>query len=74
MGIVAIYFLPWYEDPVYYGNVYGIEGFFDILMSAVHWMTAAFGALTAVLILIARRVEAAAERSLTADSQCRVRH
>ncbi len=69
MGIIATCFLPWYEDPAAYAENYGVDGFFDILMSVVHWMTAAFGAITATLVLIARRVEPAGDQTLPGDSQ-----
>jgi len=59
IGIIAVFFLPWYEDPQSYTDDYGIEGLFNILMSCVRWMTAAFGVLTATLLVIARRVEPA---------------
>ena len=56
-GVIAIFFLPWYDDPHSYADAYGIEGFFDILMSGIRWMTAAFGVITVALLMIARRVE-----------------
>jgi hypothetical protein len=56
-GIIAVFFLPWYEDPQYYTDNYGIEGLFDILMSCIRWMTVAFGLLTAALMIIAKRIE-----------------
>ena len=56
-GMVAIFFLPWYDDPFFYTEVYGVEGFFEILMSGVRWATLAFGLITVVLLLVARRVE-----------------
>ena len=56
-GAVAFFFLPWYDDPQSYAEDYGIEGIFDILMNCIRWMTAAFGALTAFLIILAMRVE-----------------
>ena len=59
IGIIAVFFLPWYDDPQSYTDDYGIEGLFDILMSCIRWMTAAFGVLTAALLIIARRVEPA---------------
>ncbi len=59
IGIIATFFLPWYEDPQYYTDEYGIEGLFDILMSGIRWMTAGLGVLTAALLIIARRVEPA---------------
>jgi amino acid transporter len=59
IGIIAIFFLPWYEDPQSYTDDYGIEGLFNILMSCIRWMTAAFGVLTAALLVIAKRVEPA---------------
>ena len=59
IGIIAIFFLPWYDEPQSYTDDYGIEGLFDILMTCIRWMTAAYGALTAALLIIARRVEAA---------------
>jgi hypothetical protein len=58
-GIIAIFFLPWYDDPQSYTDEYGIEGFFDILMSCICWMTAAYGLLTIVLVILAKRVEPA---------------
>ena len=59
IGIIAIFFLPWYDEPQSYTDYYGIEGLFNILMACIRWMTAAYGALTAALLIIARRVEAA---------------
>ena len=59
IGIIAIYFLPWYDDPQSYSDDYGIDGIFDLFMSCISWMTAAFGTLTVALIMIARRVEPA---------------
>lgn len=56
-GIIAIFFLPWYEDPQSYADDYGVDGFFDILMSWIHWMTTVFGVITAILLMISRRVE-----------------
>jgi len=49
--------LPWYEGPEYYTETYGIEGLFGILISCIRWMTAAFGVLTVILVIIANRVE-----------------
>ena len=59
IGIIAVFFLPWYDDPQSYTDDYGIEGLFEILMSCIRWMTAAFAVLTAALLIIARRVEPA---------------
>jgi len=59
IGIIGIFFLPWYDDPQSYTDDYGIEGLFDILMACIRWMTAALGLLTAALVIIARRVEPA---------------
>jgi len=57
LGILASFFLPWYEDPIYYTEMYGIEGLFDTLITCIHWMTAASGALAAILAVVAYRVE-----------------
>ncbi len=59
IGIIAMFFLPWYEDPQAYADDYGIEGLFDILMNCVRWMTVVFGVLTAALLVLAKRVEPA---------------
>jgi len=59
IGIIALYFLPWYDNPQAYTDEYGIDGLFDILMSCIRWMTAAFGLLTAASLIVARRVEPA---------------
>ena len=56
-GLVAVFFLPWYDDPQFYAEDYGIEGIFDVLMHGIRWMTAAFGVLTVSLVMIARRIE-----------------
>jgi hypothetical protein len=56
-GIIALFFLPWYDDPQPYAKAYGIEGFFDTLMSGIRWLTASFGLLTVALVIIARHVE-----------------
>ena len=57
LGVIAAFFLPWYEDPQYYTETYGIEGLFGILISCIRWMTVAFGVLTVILVIIANRVE-----------------
>ncbi len=57
IGLLANFFLPWYEDPAYYTETYGIEGLFDILISCIRWMTATSGVLTVILVSIANRVE-----------------
>jgi amino acid transporter len=62
LGLVAAFFLPWYEDLEYYTENYGIDGLFDILMHVIRWMTAASGVLTIALVLIARRVEPAGSK------------
>jgi hypothetical protein len=59
IGIIAIYFLPWYDNPQSYTDDYGIEGLFDILMNCIRWMTAAYGALTVALLIFAMRAEPA---------------
>jgi hypothetical protein len=64
VGIIAVFFLPWYEDPQSYTDDYGIDGLFNILMSCIRWMTAAFGVLTVALLIIAKRVEPAESAEL----------
>ena len=59
IGLIAAFFLPWYDDPSYYTETYGIEGLFDILISCVRWLTGASAVLTVTLVIIARRVEPA---------------
>ena len=59
IGIIAIFFLPWYDNPQSYTDDYGIEGLFDILMTCIRWMTVAYGALTVALLIIPKRVEPA---------------
>ena len=57
IGGIAAFFLPWYDDPAYYTETYGIEGLFDILINCIRWITIASGLLTVALIIIAGRVE-----------------
>jgi len=56
-GLIATLFLPWYDDPSYYTETYGVEGLFDILISCIRWITGASALLTVMLAIIARRVE-----------------
>jgi len=63
--LIATFFLPWYDDPGYYAETYGIEGLFGFLISCVRWMAVAFGALTVILVLIARRFEPKDAEALT---------
>jgi amino acid transporter len=57
IGTIASFFLPWFDDPEYYTETYGIEGLFDFLISCIYALTVASGALTVILLIIARRVE-----------------
>ena len=57
LGVIASFFLPWYDDPEYYTKTYGIEGLFGFLISSIRWMTVASGVLTVTLVIIASRVE-----------------
>jgi amino acid transporter len=57
VGVIAAFFLPWYDDPEYYMEIYGIEGLFGFLISCIRWMTVASGMLTVILVIIASRVE-----------------
>ncbi len=57
VGVLASFFLPWYDDPAYYTETYGIEGLFGLLIGCIRWMTVASGVLTVILATIASRVE-----------------
>ncbi len=57
IGVLASFFLPWYDDPEYYTETYGIEGLFAFLISCIRWMTVASGVLTVILVIIASTVE-----------------
>jgi amino acid transporter len=57
VGVIAAFFLPWYDDPEYYMETYDIEGLFGFLISCIRWMTVASGVLTVILVIIASRVE-----------------
>jgi len=62
VGLIAVFFLPWYENPEYYTETYAIEGLFDILMSSIRWTTVASGILTMSLVVITSRVEPKTDR------------
>jgi hypothetical protein len=57
LGVIAAFFLPWYDQPQSYAEIYGIEGMFDMLMTGIHCLTVVFGLVTVILIIIAKRVE-----------------
>jgi amino acid transporter len=64
IGFIGAFFLPWYDGPEYYMETYGTERLFDILIRCVRWMTVAFGAVTLILVVIARRVEPKGAKAL----------
>ena len=57
IGVIAVFFLPWYDNPESYTETYGIEGLFGFLIYCIRWMTVVSGVLTAILVIIAGRVE-----------------
>ncbi len=57
VGVIAAFFQPWYDDPEYYTETYGIEGLFDFFISCIRWITVASGVLTVIMVIIASRVE-----------------
>lgn len=57
LGLIACFFLPWYEDPAYYTEEYGIEGLFDILMTWIRYVTVGSGVIAAVLGLLSQKLE-----------------
>jgi hypothetical protein len=57
IGTIASFFLPWFDDPEYYTETYGIKGLFDFLINCIYALTVASGTLTVILLIIARRVE-----------------
>ena len=65
VGLVGIFFLPWYDDAPSYDQTYGIAGLFDTLMTCVRWITLGSGALAAFLGLAARRIEPKRPTELT---------
>ncbi len=69
VGLIAVFFLPWYDDPTYYTETYGIEGLFGILMSIIAWMTAASGVLTVILVVLAGRLEPKTTEPVTTGTE-----
>jgi amino acid transporter len=60
MGFIGTLFLPWFEGDWgndWYLEYYGIEGFFDTMMSWVTWATIAAALLGVVLGLVAAKIE-----------------
>ena len=65
VGVIASFFLPWYDDPSNYPAVYGTEDIFELLISCIRWITVASGLLTAILAITASRVEPRTEVATT---------
>jgi hypothetical protein len=57
IGIIGALFLPMYEDPQSYTDMYGIDGLFDILMMIIWLSTTLSGLATVGLGIAARRIE-----------------
>jgi len=57
IGVIAVLFLPWYDDPEYYQIAYGIEGLFEFMIQSIRWITLASVVVTIALGLLARRLE-----------------
>ncbi|WP_027363892.1 APC family permease [Desulfotruncus alcoholivorax] len=58
-GLIALGFLPWYEDPAYYTDYYGVEGLFEAMMRWIEYITVGSGIVAVLLAVIARRVDPA---------------
>ena len=56
-GLFAMFFLPWFEDPQYYTDEYGIDGLFEILMWGVKLLTAAFGIAATTCAVLSKQFE-----------------
>ena len=57
IGLIALGFLPWYEDPGYYTDYYGVEDLFDAMMQWIRYITLGSGIVTVLLGVIARRFD-----------------
>ncbi len=57
IGVIAVLFLPWYDDPEYYQIAYGVEGLFEFMIQSIRWITLASVVVTIALGLLARRLE-----------------
>jgi amino acid transporter len=60
MGLVASFFLPWFEGDWgndYYYEMYGAEGLFDLFMTMIHIGTVAALAAGVILYLTGRKLE-----------------
>lgn len=49
LGIIAIFFFPWYEDPAAYAESYGSPGIFDTFITAIKCLTIVSGILGIIL-------------------------
>ena len=57
IGLIALGFLPRYEDPGYYTDYYGVEDLFDAMMQWIRYITLGSGIVTVLLGVIARRFD-----------------
>jgi len=69
LGVIGMFFLPWYEDPAYYADEYGIENLFAILMACIRYATAACAIVALVLGAVSKRVEPVRKIVETGESE-----
>ena len=68
IGVISLFFLPWFEDPSYYEEEYGITGLFAIIMTTIKWMTISLGVLAATLFVLAQRIDKKARSVAAANA------
>ena len=57
IGVISLFFLPWFESPEYYDEEYGIMGLFDKIMAVIKWLTIILGAISVSLFVLAQRID-----------------
>lgn len=57
VGIIGVFFLPYYEDPSYYENLYGIKNIFDTFINGILYSSIGFAVIGIVIRIIGKKVE-----------------
>ena len=59
LGIIAIFFFPWYEDPAVYAEGYGSPDIFQTFITAIKYLTIAAGIIGIILMIWGKKKDPA---------------
>lgn len=57
IGIIGVFFLPYYEDPTYYTDTYGVQNIFDMFIKGILYTSIGFAIIGIVTRIIGKKID-----------------